>query len=279
MISQRNLSILSNRLAREGGRRIPEGVLERDYCLSWFLVGLSRSSLKSTLLFKGGTAIKKCYIPEYRFSEDLDFTLAEEVSFEYIRECLDSVFEKVREASGIRMHFGSEDRHTHQNSYTFFVGYEGPLPGASAKDARVDITLREMVVFGMEDRLILRGYAEYEDLPENARVCIYSLGEIAAEKVVGLFDRARNEPRDLYDMWYLTQHGYVDVAELVGAVEKKWEFRGGRPVDAKEAFLWKEARFKRLWNVRLSSQMITLPEFSQVYRAVQREFRRAGLLG
>jgi len=38
MIPQRNLSLLSNRLAREGGRRIPEAVLERDYCLTWFLL-------------------------------------------------------------------------------------------------------------------------------------------------------------------------------------------------------------------------------------------------
>jgi hypothetical protein len=31
MIPQRNLSLLANRLAKEGGRRIPESVLERDH--------------------------------------------------------------------------------------------------------------------------------------------------------------------------------------------------------------------------------------------------------
>jgi predicted nucleotidyltransferase component of viral defense system len=81
MIPQRNLSLLSNQLAQKGGRRVPETVLERDYCLSWFLIGLSHSPLKNILLFKGGTCIKKCYIPDYRFSEDLDFTLAEECTF------------------------------------------------------------------------------------------------------------------------------------------------------------------------------------------------------
>jgi len=30
MIPQRNISLLSNRLAKAGGRRIPEVVLERD---------------------------------------------------------------------------------------------------------------------------------------------------------------------------------------------------------------------------------------------------------
>jgi hypothetical protein len=58
MIPQRNLSLLSNRLARAGGRRIVEAVLERDYCLAWFLVGLSRSELREKLLFNGGTALE-----------------------------------------------------------------------------------------------------------------------------------------------------------------------------------------------------------------------------
>jgi len=48
MIPQRNISLLSNRLARDGGRRIPEAVLERDYCLAWFLVGLSGGLLRRT---------------------------------------------------------------------------------------------------------------------------------------------------------------------------------------------------------------------------------------
>lgn len=34
MIPQRNLPLLANRLAKEGGRRIPESVLERDYCVA-----------------------------------------------------------------------------------------------------------------------------------------------------------------------------------------------------------------------------------------------------
>ena len=59
MIPQRNLSLLSNRLAREGGRRIPEAVLERDYCLAWFLVGLSHTPLRKHLVFKGGSPLDK----------------------------------------------------------------------------------------------------------------------------------------------------------------------------------------------------------------------------
>ena len=39
--------------------RIREDVLERDYCLAWFLVALSESDLKHVLAFKGGTALKQ----------------------------------------------------------------------------------------------------------------------------------------------------------------------------------------------------------------------------
>jgi len=46
-------------------------VLERDYCLAWFLVGLSQSKLHDLLIFKGGTALKRCHFGDYRFSEDL----------------------------------------------------------------------------------------------------------------------------------------------------------------------------------------------------------------
>ncbi|EKD45022.1 MAG: hypothetical protein ACD_70C00110G0001 [uncultured bacterium] len=47
MILQSQISKLSNRLLKEqGGRRIPESVLERDYCIAWFLVGLSRTPLR-----------------------------------------------------------------------------------------------------------------------------------------------------------------------------------------------------------------------------------------
>lgn len=98
MIPQRNLSLLSNRLARAGGRRIPEAVLERDYCLAWFLVGLSGSALWERLVFKGGTALRRCYFPDYRFSEDLDFSLAEESPLDPVLAGLDAVFEEVRRA-------------------------------------------------------------------------------------------------------------------------------------------------------------------------------------
>jgi predicted nucleotidyltransferase component of viral defense system len=50
--------------------------IEKDYILSWLLFGISKhETLSKTIVFKGGTVLKKVYFENYRFSEDLDFTL------------------------------------------------------------------------------------------------------------------------------------------------------------------------------------------------------------
>jgi predicted nucleotidyltransferase component of viral defense system len=82
----------------------------------------------------------------------------------------------------------------------------------------VDITIREEIVFPLESRRVLRAYEEHADLPEDAEILTYSLREIAAEKVVALLDPARNEPRDLYDLWFFACHGHVDLGRLSSAL-------------------------------------------------------------
>lgn len=278
MIQQSNISLLSNRLAREGGRRIPEAVLERDYCLAWLLVGLSRSPLHQCLTFKGGTAIKRCYFGDYRFSEDLDFTLTAPTPLETILSELKDIYEKVQRASGIAFRYSRADHKQHQNSHTFYLAYEGPLPGTSRHEVKIDITSNERIVCPLQERPVIRGYDEYTDLPENQLVQVYSLEEIAIEKLLALTDRARNEPRDLYDLCYLTSEGDIDLAMLIPGIEKKMEFRGRSLAGIGEEFAKKEARYRKLWNVRLSSQMIALPQFDEVYRTVRRVMREAGLM-
>jgi predicted nucleotidyltransferase component of viral defense system len=275
MIPQRNLSLLANRLAKEGGRRIPESVLERDYCLAWFLCALAESDLKPILGFKGGTALKRCYFGDYRFSEDLDFTLTAPLAFEELIKRLELVYEAVREASGIVFSFDREDRQKHDNSYTFTLRYVGPLP--SGNDVKVDVTLREQLVYPLRERAILRGYEEFTDLPEDRRILAYSLEEIATEKTLALADRARNEPRDLYDLWHLTSHEGIELGALADAMRRKLAFRGKPFEGLAEAIRNKEARLKALWSGRLAYQMTTLPEFDDVFRAVQRSLRQADL--
>ena len=278
MIPQRNLSLLSNRLARAGGRRIVEAVLERDYCLAWFLVGLSRTPLRDTIVFKGGTALKRCYLGDYRFSEDLDFTLAGPSEFDEVLAGLEAVYAEVQRASGIVFRFARADRKGHQNSHTFYLSYEGPLPAASPKEVKVDITIREHLVRPVEERKVLRGYGEYTDLPEDDIIRVYALDEIAVEKLVAITDKARNEPRDLYDLWYLATEGLVDLAMLVPEIESKLASRGRTRDAMSDELAIKEARYRKLWSVRLGQQMATLPPFEDVFRATRRSLRDAGLI-
>jgi len=189
MIPQRNLPLLSTRLYKEhGGRRIPEAVLDRDYCLAWFLIGLSQSKLKDLLIFKGGTALKRCHFGEYRFSEDLDFTLQRKAEFAEIREGLEEVYELVAQASGIRFAFEGEDRQAHVNSYTFYLRCQGPLP-----------TTRSRVSFFM-NRFRELGFIEYNGRikvhksPLNA-VLLDRLPEVGPERPVSSTTaRTRSKP-------------------------------------------------------------------------------------
>jgi hypothetical protein len=102
MIPQRNISLISNTLMSAGGRRIPEAVIERDYVLAWFLTGLAGHPLREVLAFKGGTALRRCWFEDYRFSEDLDFTLTRPITLADILDGLGEIFAAVETACGLR---------------------------------------------------------------------------------------------------------------------------------------------------------------------------------
>jgi predicted nucleotidyltransferase component of viral defense system len=262
-----------------GGRRIPESILERDYCIAWFLVGLSKVPLRERLAFKGGTALKRIHFAHYRFSEDLDFTLLGDLSFDDLKQGLELIYEVVKKASNVAFRFSRVDSQTHQNSHTFYLAYEGPLPTASqAKEIKVDVTIKELMVEAPENLPVLASYPEYADLPNDAPVLAYSLNEVATEKTVALLDRARTEPRDLYDLWFLTeQEKRVDLRECLEGVISKLRHRGKILDEVRGEFDKKEARLSRTWESRLSAQMSSLPEFEGVYRAVRRNLRQAGI--
>ena len=58
------------------------------------------------------------------------------------------MFAEVRRSGGVSIRFAHEDTQPHQNSHTFYLSYEGPLPAtARAKEVKVDITIKEEIVF------------------------------------------------------------------------------------------------------------------------------------
>jgi hypothetical protein len=105
----------------------------------------------------------------------------------------------------------------------------------------------------------------------------YSLEEIATEKTLALADKARNEPRDLYDLWHLTSNENIELGTLADGMRQKLEFRGKPCEGLTDAIRTKEARLRALWDKRLGYQMAVLPEFDEVFRAVQRTLRQAEL--
>lgn len=91
-------------------------------------------------------------------------------------------------------------------------------------------------------------------------------------------DRARNEPRDLYDVWYLTENRKINLSLLTQEITSKLEFRNRVLDNAGDEFLRKKTILKKLWHTRLANQMVELPYFDEVFRAVKRYFRNAGLI-
>lgn len=272
MIPQRNVSTVANRLFVENGRRrrIPEDVVERDYCLAWLLCGLSQHPLSDALAFKGGTCLRRCHIENYRFSEDLDFTLVRPLELGEILGQLEEIFEAVRRESNVEFSFDQMDRHQHEKTHTFYLRYVGPLPKPNT--VKVDISKSERIVLELERRPVLRTYDEFSDLPEGREVLSYSIQEILIEKCLAVTDRARNQPRDLYDLAYIVENDLAgDLIRIVDPLQQKLENREGRARDILSDLLRaKEARLKQAWERILSQQVINLPGFDNSFRLTRR---------
>src|SRR4030043_2270827 len=83
ILSRSELHRLANR------EKVALGVLEKDYVLTEVLKSLSQlPELNGLFTFKGGTALRKTYFPDWRYSEDLDFTVTRNMTKEGLRQIL-----------------------------------------------------------------------------------------------------------------------------------------------------------------------------------------------
>ena len=88
-----------NKLALEYNVRTT--TIDKDWALGHFVDAVySIPECRGALIFKGGTCLKKCRFPSYRFSEDLDFTAVDE-SFVFDMKMLRRVVELVSERTGM----------------------------------------------------------------------------------------------------------------------------------------------------------------------------------
>lgn len=271
MIEARNLFRIESKL-RKGNKTIPVKSIEKNYVLSWILIGIAESKLYDILSFKGGTALKKFYFPNYRFSEDLDFTLLKKISIEELDKMLQEIYAIVLEKSNIGL--ALKNKETHTDAFTFFLNFSGPL-GADIKrgEIKTDFTVNEKLINQTVVKILLREYDEYQDIPDNTKLKIYPLEEIFIEKFLSILNPSRNEPRDLYDLWFLVSNKCLEFENLGIQIKEKGIYKNMASFNILEVLIRKEHNYKSLWKTRLDKQMIDLPHFDRVYRELKRHLR------
>ncbi|GFP32798.1 uncharacterized protein HKBW3S42_01106 [Candidatus Hakubella thermalkaliphila] len=258
-----------------GKTGIRDKTIEKDYILTWILIGLSSSGLRDNLVFKGGTALRKVYIKDYRYSEDLDFTLINHLSAVEILEKFEVIYDIARKSANIPMRLNRREEER-EDSLTFYVSYSGPL-GASIErnEIKIDVALKELLQFPTPS---LPLFKEYSDQPDDIKVKTYSLEETAIEKLCSLLSSYRKEPRDVYDLWYLLKFNLIGLVFLAQPFEEKCEFKNLDSKDLKAQLDAKEPTYRKLWDQRLRDRVAQLPHFEKVYRETKRYLRGAQLI-
>jgi uncharacterized protein len=242
--------------------------IEKDYILTWILYGISKhEQLSGVLAFKGGTVLKKVYIEDYRYSEDLDFTLLKEgLMNEELFGDFEKLFEFVKEESNITLQ-RIEDTEHESGSINFYIGYAGPLGGTN-KQVKIDITRKEILEFEPAMKPV---FIHYSDLKEF-RILSYTLEEVLIEKMCALM--GRTQPRDLYDLWYLLEYEKMSIRHSWPEFERKAKNKGHTPTAFKEKVESKLNGFKGRWQGSLTSQIKDLPGFDLVVRELNKHFRK-----
>lgn len=220
---------------------LPWEVLERDYLLSWVLAGITQvEALRDTLVFKGGTALKKCYFGDYRFSEDLDFTAVGSVPTGATMES--AMQEACTQAVKLLDPYAPVEivceRHIEREPHpggqeAFDIRARFPWHRQPQAHVMVETTVDEPLLKPPLRRSVLHDYGE----PLAAQVSVYSLEEIIAEKLRAILQHqralerrgwVRSRARDYYDLWRIlgAHRNHLDLADFSTFLRKKCAIRG-----------------------------------------------------
>ena len=256
MLSRAELQRLAKR------EKVALGILEKDYVLTEVLKALSQvATLQDAFVFKGGTALRKVYFSNWRYSEDLDFTVKHDMAKEDLRKHLDIWYRQVEQASQIQL----TTRMIHKpNGYarvrTQFVG-----PLAYPGMIYMDMSFDEPLCLEPEYHNVLTN-----PFPNEERaVQVYPLEELLAEKMRSLLERGKS--RDYYDVWrLLKEYSSQFNLELLGKVlNKKLKHKGLDP-QATSDFLPQDYKsLKRYWKEGLGQQISPLQPLEVVLEELQ----------
>jgi len=258
-------------------------LLLKDYAIGHILGAIAaQPELADTLVFKGGTALKKLYFGDYRFSEDLDFTAVGATSGPALEAALDSVARRGLETLSARGPFAlvverQEHRDPHpagQEAFDFRIQY--PWQHTPLCVVKVEVTADEPVILSPHHRPILHGYGE----AVPGTLAVYRLDEIVAEKlravlqcVAGNARRrwTRSRPRDYYDLWrILIDHGAaIDAAGFPDLLARKCAVRAVAFKDPEDFFPPAlVAATRETWVRSLGALVPDLPPFDALLPAL-----------
>jgi len=182
-----------------GERKIPVGIIEKDYVLSLALSLLSNSQMMDHIVFKGGTAIKKMYFPDARFSVDLDFDFGNITINSIKKEVAKSIksgnFDTVKFVK-IKDEFESEN----EDVYRCMIGYTGPIKHNLNQSVRLDFSGRAAYLCKVEKKKILEDYVSET---ADVKIRTMDLAEMFAEKCRALITRKEQKSKDLFDIYFL----------------------------------------------------------------------------
>lgn len=238
-----------DRAAKESGKRLQ--VIERDYLLSWVLRGIyQHQQLRTTLVFKGGTALKKCYFGKYRFSEDIDFSATNDVPppgvlGRVLTEAIQTAERQASEYAPMRIVVGPyEEREPHPfGQEAFEVRAQFPWQRSPVTVVMIEVSRDELLVLPSCSRPLIHEYGE----PMDERITAYSLEEIVVEKLRAILqhtkklherDWGRSRARDYYDLWSIfgTFGDTLHLEGLTDLLHRKCAHKNVRFQDASSFF-------------------------------------------
>ncbi len=220
-------------------------LIEKDFYLNLLL---SKLNLKC-YLFKGGTCLAKVYLNYFRFSEDLDFTFADQnlligkstSSIKKICKMKIDAFGKQIENLDLDFSFDKADKKyieigNNNKLVTFKVYYTSVLTG-NTSFIKIQINFFEKILFEPQTKELLPlikqsdfskedqiYYEEFLAFYKKTKLSVYSIKEIVIEKVRSLLTRKAIKSRDMIDLFFIYQKFKIKPQDLLKETKEKLLF-------------------------------------------------------
>ena len=265
---------------------VNQTVIEKDYALSYILAGIAAvPTLSEMLVFKGGTALKKLFFNNYRFSEDLDFTAIKILQTGELEKLLNSALNislKMLSEHGpfIAKLLPYHEKEPHpEGQEAFIIRLKYPWHPEPLCKIKIEITCKELILLEPDKRNLIHHYEEDLDVTLQS----YRIEEIIIEKMRTILQTHQNllrrgwtrpRARDYYDLWRLLKEfdGTIDKSIIPELLKKKCDYKGVSYKNHNDFFPQELiSEVKRNWEQNLLSFVSELPLCNLVISELQEE--------